>query len=261
MNLNESDYQDYCNVCIQASRDDAIFNDFKRIPAYNHILEHTSKEQGEEYLKQIQHQFGENQLIWDDLLYNDTFGNPTRSTFVINNKQVKISPSTLRYIHYGIEFLKFVKSTNITTPNIIEIGGGYGGQSFIISKLAPMFGVDIKAYVILDLSQPKALITKYLHKIKAPEFIKAYTLDDVSVTQNKNNVLISNYAFAEFHPTIRQLYIDNVLQKTQAGYMVWNSPDDFDPFFKTMKIETSEEIPLTFHFNKIIKYRKEGNDD
>lgn len=48
-----SENRTYPQLCLQASRDDNVFADFRRNPIYNEILEHVSEQQGKQYLELI----------------------------------------------------------------------------------------------------------------------------------------------------------------------------------------------------------------
>ena len=55
--ISISDRYDYKNICKLAYENEEIFNKFKSNGAYNEILEHVSKEQGDLYLKYLNIQF------------------------------------------------------------------------------------------------------------------------------------------------------------------------------------------------------------
>jgi putative sugar O-methyltransferase len=249
-----SDYNDYSSVCIEAATNDSFFSTFKRNNTYRAILEHTSYEQGMGYLGLLEKHELFNDIPWDAILTNDKLGDPITSKYIINERQVDMSPSTLRYVFYAIETLTYVKQNGITEPNIIEIGGGYGGQCYVSSLLSSLLGVKIKNYAILDLPGPVMLTNKYLQtQIPGTQF-RAYNLHEIELPKKPNNFLISNYAFAEFDDQTRKVYIDYVIKNTALGYIAWNSETPFDEFFNTCEISVKEEKPNTGYYNKILTF-------
>jgi|694.fasta_scaffold47402_5 hypothetical protein len=249
-----SDYSDYSAVCVEAATDNNTFSTFKRNNSYRAILEHTSYEQGMGYLRLLEEHPLYNDIPWDKILTNDSIGSPITSKYIINEKLVDISPSTLRYVFYAIETLTYTKENGVLEPNIIEIGGGYGGQCFISSLISPLLDVKIKNYAILDLHGPVMLTNKYLQSQIPGTAFRAYTLQEIEVPKKPNNFLISNYAFAEFDDHVRGLYIEHVIKNTALGYIAWNSDVPFDHFFSTCETAVKEETPNTGHFNKILTF-------
>ena len=53
MKTSISDYNEYKQVCLRASENNDVFNNFKKNSAYTTILEHASPQQGEAYLQYI----------------------------------------------------------------------------------------------------------------------------------------------------------------------------------------------------------------
>ena len=51
--ISLSDNQFYPDFCLKASNDLLIFNNFRKSPAYRHVLEHVNQVQGQAYLNEI----------------------------------------------------------------------------------------------------------------------------------------------------------------------------------------------------------------
>jgi len=143
-----SDNQSYPQVCIQACHDYRVFNNFRRNPIYNKILEHVSEKQGAEYLKIISNDPDILSAI-TNFKPNDNYGNPRMYEYPNIGM---ISPSTLRYIKVLTDIKKHFQTAD--NLNICEIGVGYGGLCRVInaySKPATYCLVDIQP--ALDLTK------------------------------------------------------------------------------------------------------------
>ena len=55
----------HINICKEALVDDNIFNNFKKMPEYTYVLEHTSEYLGQEYLKLIFKEHKNNAILLD----------------------------------------------------------------------------------------------------------------------------------------------------------------------------------------------------
>ena len=250
----EADYQEYCNDSVEAIKDDKAFSTFKSNSTYCTILEHVSKEQGQEYLNLIKQNIQYNNIPWDLVYKSDYIGTPQTYSYEVLNNNVFTSPSNFRYVYYALEILSVLKDKNLTTPLISEIGGGYGGLCYTINILAHLFNITPLYYNIFDLRQPADLTNKYLQNIKPDLKAKAYTIDEKTFTPDINHFLISNYAYSELDKQTRLMYIDKIISKTKAGYIVWNSTDKFDLFFKSTKLDIRPETPNTGPNNQVVVY-------
>ena len=128
-NRSESDNGYYLSAVSRALKNYSKFSNFKRHPFYRLILEHTTEELGEQYLKIVQEQ---NPQFLDDptlsgLRKNDDIGNPIKHSYPGVGE---ISPTTLRYIKVASD-LRDLFGDNLG-DHVIEIGCGYGGQILIL---------------------------------------------------------------------------------------------------------------------------------
>ena len=104
-----SDNQIYPQVCIEASNNYRIFNNFRRDPIYNQILEHVSEELGKEYLEFVAND-PEVLAALEKFKANDDYGNPR----IYSYRDVgEISPTTLRYIKVLVDLKKHFGVTNV----------------------------------------------------------------------------------------------------------------------------------------------------
>ena len=247
-----SDTFSYKDICHKASLDDNIFKCFKVAKGYADILEHVSKDQGEMYRQNITINFPEYIDYIEFFKKNDVYGNP--NTYEYENIG-KISPTTLRYVKVLSDLKSLYKS--LDGFNIIEIGVGYGGQCKIIKDY-----FNVSNYYLVDLKEVLSLSRRYLSElnVKNLEFI------DVDQVQNLNknfDLVISNYAFTELEKSIQDIYINNILSKSNRGYITCNfisdifgissySLDELKGKLKNFDIKNKEEFPLTHPENKII---------
>lgn len=243
-----SDNGRYPEFCLQAAQDEVIFNNFKSNPIYNMILEHVDYNLGLAYYNE----FKENQDLVDNLdkfKINDKFGNTYKTNFPFGI----FSPSTMRYVKTLNDLLSF----RIEDSNIIEIGGGYGGQCAIIKS-----HVNIKSYSIVDITGPIKLTEKYLTKLGMNENVSFIDANDEFSFENSYDLIISNYAISECNIEVQKYYIENILSKSKQGYILHNqfygySLNEFISILKDMNknIECTQEVPLSGTKNMLITWR------
>lgn len=119
--LTDNDGYGYTDVCRLAAEYDSIFKIFKRSNDYRRVLEHVTKNQGQDYLNIIKTE-GKGLLRYMfKFKENDRIGSPIRFKYDIG----EISPTTLRYVKVLLD-LK-VLFGDLNDLNIVEIGAGYGG--------------------------------------------------------------------------------------------------------------------------------------
>ena len=229
-----------------AINDENVFGSFKRDDNFTSILEHVSYEQGIHYINEIK-KYNWKQLNWNLFLGNDIIGNPQTYNYFneLNELTLKtfyISPSTLRYICFGLQLLSYIKYCNKTELSIIEVGGGYGGQCKILFDLCKSNGITISKYTIVDLTEITLLQSKYLTKLNY-ENVETIPFDGCEkIIDNHYDLFISNYALSEFMPNIQNFYINNVLPKCSNYFITWNALP-IHTYFKNSKIV--EESPQT----------------
>ena len=242
-----SPYPKFCGI---AAKEDLIFQDFKRNPVYQHVLEHLDFKQGLDYLEVIEQSYP---FILDKLekyKENDSLGNPV--TYSYGENYGVLSPTTLRYMKIAGE-LVFLFG-DLSHKKIIEIGGGYGGQCKILSDL-----IGFYRYTFIDLPECCLLTEKYLnslnikniHFINTLEFsnsnlqnpnneiflaeqndsIKPFqtvsTLENPTSNEISYDLVISNYAFSEVTIDEQMNYITKIINNSKMGYMICNFTSDF----------------------------------
>ena len=246
-------YVEYCGI---ASRELKEFANFKRNPIYRCILEHTTFQQGEEYLKVIEQSFPFLFQYMEKFKSNDAIGNPVVYHYP---KIGPISPTTLQYIKIAGDLRS--KFGDLSKFHIIENGGGYGGQCKIIDDLG-----GFSSYTIIDLPNPLALTEKYL---AAQQVSNVFFLNPDQLPVNPQyDLLISNYAFSEIDRSEQVEYLAKLIKKVSRGYMIINfihkffnidalSLGDIVSILKQDNINLSieSEIPPTGEGNVILSWK------
>ena len=197
----------YLNVCNYAANSDEFFKQFKSHPAYRHVLEHVSYEEGQQYLKEIDIDYLDK---LDEIKENDYLGSPATYEYPSVGE---ISPTTIRYIKNTSDIInKFGTSFN----SIVEIGGGYGGLCKVLSSF-----IKFEQYLLLDLEECNLLSRKYLSHFNLPTL--SYRSEEIDEIDENFDLLISNYAFSECHKDVQLDYIERFVKKSNNFYMMHNN--------------------------------------
>ncbi len=240
----------YKNAIQSFIENEDAFNTFKQNIAYKAILEHASYQNGIDDLEIIISR-NQSSIIsnLDKFKINDLLGTPTLFDFPVVGE---ISPSTLRYIKV-LSDLVFLFEDDFTNKDIIEIGGGYGGQCAVLHQV-----FKFKSYTLVDLPDALKLAEKYLTTlgILNVKYISMESLPDMQY-----DICISNYAFTECSKTIQDTYLNKALNTSKAGYITANfishafgveSYSIEELLSKLPGYRLIEEEPLTHPLNKII---------
>jgi len=249
-------YDPYFKICQDAVTDDSVFKNFKSRGGYKAVLEHVNYDEGLVYINEITREFP---YLWnfiDKFSTNDNIGSPYRCSYtvsisdgekfnpVIREIKITISPTTLRYIKVLADLMNIFG--RLDAMNIVEIGGGYGGQCKIISDVA-----EVASYTLIDRHEALALSEKYLNCNNVSNVILRQPED---VSQIHYDLCISNYAFAEIQREYQNIYAENIIKNSDRGYMTCNIfgyGDINEPMTKEEIIALKEdsrvlpEIPLT----------------
>lgn len=204
----------YEGVCLEASKNDDVFNNFKSIQDYTNVLEHCTKDQGVYYINQIEKLSKESFISnLDKLKENDLYGNPV----VYNYPEYgKFSPTTLRYIKNCFEMASLVGETEIS--KVVEIGGGYGGLCKTLDSLC-----EFDSYINIDLPNVSLLQERYIKNF--PDLYKKciFTPCNECVKIENVDLFISNYAFSECDWETQMDYYDKIISQSKFIYVVYNT--------------------------------------
>lgn len=248
---SQSDDGSYVAFVERANRDYNVFSKFKSHPHYRAVLEHVSKEQGQDYLDIIIREFPAFIDQIEKFKINDVVGAPVTEFYPDIGE---ISPTTLRYVKVAADLTKHFGDT--IGSKVCEIGVGYGGQYLILDQVFQM-----KQYHLFDLPQVLTLASKYLESHLLNSSYKMCTLNqcDGSV---EFDCAISNYAFSELPPAVQKKYAEKILSRSRRGYLTMNSGREDSVFKHHLSVESlaqilpsfeiEEERPLTAPGNYII---------
>lgn len=200
----------YLEYCSKAAKDDKEFSHFKRNPMYRCILEHATYDQGNQYLDYIYWIYPALMKKMEEVKKNDALGNPVTYNYPIVGT---ISPTTLQYLKVAGDLHQYFG--DLSKFKIVEIGGGYGGQCVILSKIT-----GFKQYTIIDLPECLPLLKRYLtaSNIYNVNLFNNKQLDEIPAA----DLLISNYAFSEISYEDQLDYLEKLIKKVPNGYMIIN---------------------------------------
>uniref|UniRef100_A0A6C0L9H4 Sugar O-methyltransferase n=1 Tax=viral metagenome TaxID=1070528 RepID=A0A6C0L9H4_9ZZZZ len=222
---------------------------FKSDHNYRTVLEHVSPNEGGEYLRLLRSLTDiTEEEITTYCTVNDSIGSPLTSIY----GALQTSPTNLRYILHAFLIMRHMLSVGISTVDIVEVGGGYGGLCLALHFFAKKYTISIASYTIVDLKEALYLQEKYL-KAVLPNvevtFVDASTFGSAITTQNM--FLISNYCFSEISAEFQKQYIQTLFPKVSHGFMAWNFIPTYD-FGFTRREE--EEYPMTGNSNKYVYF-------
>ncbi len=221
----EDNFRKYFNKCEMFSQNDELFNNFKRDPDYQKILEGGEQVVGEMAINNIK---GKNKFA--TLLFNlpafkenDIYGNPILREYPSLGE---IGPSTLRYVNTLFDVQALVG--DFKPKRIVEVGGGYGGLCKVMSVL-----YDFDEYILVDLPPVVKLCEKYISKFEnlkgKVKFIASTELEEIKDI----DLFISDSAFAECGLEYQNKYIDNLIVNAKYSLTTFNT---------THLVQTNDEI-------------------
>jgi len=210
-NVHPPQQSGYLTVCRAAAFNPEILKNFKSHKDYVPILEHCNFKQGQESLESIQSHNPNLLKEYPDFWTNDELGSPI--TFYYEELDRDISPTTLSYIKVLSDLINSFGS--LDDFDIVEIGGGYGGQCKIICDV-----FTPASYSIIDLPAPSRLQEKYLNTFEVPNRQHYWHLNYPK--DGKYDLVISNYALTEVIEPAQSEYVENILLKSNRGYIIKN---------------------------------------
>lgn len=243
-----ADGTDYVAFCDAASRRDDVFAEFRRQRAYTKILEHCTPEHGAAYLQIIEARYPHLVPLLPTFAENDRLGSPLTHDY---GDRGVISPSTLRYVKMLGDLEDLFGS--LSEMDIIEIGGGYGGQCAIIDRYC-----GFRSYTLVDLEPCLRLARRYLDASRVSD-VRYAAMKELSGAA-RFDLVISNYAFTECTRPVQDVYFDTVLARSTRGYLTCNviSSPKWAPFTREELLERLHgarvlpEDPLTHERNFLL---------
>ena len=161
-----ADRTGYRDACREAVADEEAFSRFRRDPRYAGVVETASFEHGAAYLQLALERAPELAELLDAFRDNDVLGSPQRANY---GPHGEFSPTTLRYVKVLADLRMLFGP--LDGFDIIEIGGGFGGQALVCSRSA-----QLSSYTLVDLQEAAALQRSYLGRLNV-EISTAVTQD------------------------------------------------------------------------------------
>lgn len=259
----EVDYDTFGNVCLEAIEKEEVFDTFKQNWCFGYMLEQFHP--GSEYFGHVfsnalvnRYKNYLNKLPWDNYKLNDSIGGPKMEERRIFEEFVKLddynfSHTTLRYIFTSLEILDHLKSKYGAIPDkldIVEIGGGYGGQcKILIDTLNKLSPETIYTYTIIDLPNPSKLQRKYLDRLKVENVI--CSTSDNYEKNKKYDLCISMYSIGEIPLEKQDEYVKEIVINSESLYMIWNVSPIHSLIEKEVKVY--KEYPEFTSTNKVVR--------
>ncbi|MBI3236645.1 MAG: putative sugar O-methyltransferase [Chlamydiales bacterium] len=213
----------YRDICLKASQDPSYFESFRSLPEYTRILEISNGLPFVKYL--LSHATVDILSQIETFRKLDQIGSPILSHYPAVGT---FSATTLRYIAIANDIQKRFNLPE--NAKIVEIGAGFGGQCYILSKL---FSWD--TYSIYDLPEPSALIDTVVEALEIPG---VQCLSPSAPYEGESvDLLISNYAYSECDFSTQMDYLEKVIKKARRGYLIYNQISNlFSIIFKTQNL-------------------------
>ena len=241
----------YPAFCKLASEDNAVFSTFRKNINFVDVVETLSYELGLEFAKAIVQRYPHLLPYCSKISQEDSVGGPIQRLF--SSLGLWFSPTTLRYIKIAGDLEKEFGS--LKNFNIVEIGGGCGGQCKVLHDTT-----GFASYTIIDLPETTLLINKFLSTFNIQNI---QTIANSQLTNSiSSDLVISNYAFSEIDTPEQLYYIVKVIQHAPRGYMIYNlmppvnplSLNEFAAILSLLgkKVRIERENPLTGDHNYVI---------
>jgi hypothetical protein len=204
----------YLETCKNAAINEAVFQNFRSIEAYFNAVECGQTGEFAQYIRN--HATQKTLSLIPQFNFLDHFGNPTRN--MIDGFGL-FSGTTLRYVLFADHISRIFD----LPPNckIAEIGAGFGGQAYVLSKL-----VSFSDYYIYDLPEVEELIKKMTSTLAVANISCLHVHAKLPVDQV--DLFISNYALSECDKATQIDYIQRVASKAKRGYMLYNDTNIHD---------------------------------
>jgi putative sugar O-methyltransferase len=222
MGASDEVLNSYSQSCLEFSKEEEKFKNFKKDDRYRTILEGAPKQFSDYYIQRI-NTHNEKDLFYQNLdcfKENDNLGNPD----VYEEEGIGlISPSTLKFASNCLDIISFLKQfgnlDNI--KNVVEIGGGYGGLCLLLSNF-----IKFDSYTLVDLPDATNLANRYLSSFEKVyskvNFIPCNNLDQIK--GKEFDLCIAVNSLSECNIDTQLNYFDQFVSKSNYSYIVRN-PD------------------------------------
>jgi hypothetical protein len=229
------------------------FVKFRRCHEYRQILEHVSVELGSQYLDAIKSfgfSDGELKKKIDTMRAFNRIGGAEKFHY---KNLGWLAPSLLRYLKVDAEIESLFGHLN--NYKVCEIGGGFGGQYYVSSRLH-----KFQSWTIFDLPQVLQLQRKFLESCGDVRPGEVIFKSGIEILPEFGDLLISNYAFSELAREVQEKYADWIFNNFSSGYITWNTLSESklggfklnELLESHNQLQVLEETPLTAPGNQIL---------
>lgn len=237
------------------------FDNFKRNPAIQMIIENTDYESGQECLDEIisKYLYCLLPMPISNVFYKEKIGNPLTLKYIYHledSHSIDISPTTLRYIMHTAQISEWMGSLD----NLVigEIGAGYGGLCTIIHEY-----FDPKRYVLFDIPEVMAFQIKYIkkfnHRIDVIEGgFKIIENEDIVSYNYELDLILAFCSWAELDKETKLYYLETVIKKAKMGVIAINY--DFEENLKLISHAMPDKIIETPIPGFIVTFKPEINE-
>lgn len=205
-----SDVPNYREICRRAAEDPAMFAIFREDPTYRWVVSTQIPNDAREFCDVLNRRgfdFG----FFDRVRDLDRVGG---ARLVDYPQAGAVAPQTMRYVKALSDIERLFPA--LDGKSVIEIGVGFGGQCAVLSRR-----YRLARYTLVDLPEPLMLARRYLESLAIPEIAYA-TLAELSPSA-QYDLVISAYGISEVARPFQVDYVQRVLQRAAAGYLLWNS--------------------------------------
>ncbi len=242
-------YEAYVRSCLETGD----ITHFKSHADYVYMLEHVDNALGQEYLTLL---LSQTKIPIVTILSfceaNDAIGAPLKGEYDISGQAIQVSPSSLRYLYHAHLALTHFKKFTVS-PEIVEIGGGYGGLCAAVGWIQGLYGISAKSYAIVDLPAPSQLQELYLKKWSSPFPISFHSATEYGSTVGGDDLyLISNYCFSELSNYNQKRYLMTLFPAVAHGFIAWNMIPPYDLGFDEQ--EQEPEVPASGTENYYVRF-------
>jgi hypothetical protein len=205
----------YLEACIDAVSEES-FSNFKQDSRYRYILEGGSRETFDYFLNKIDN-LPNKDLFFNNLEVfrkNDLYGNPD---LYFNSEVGEFSLTTLKYAYNALEIIDFIKDQ--PPQKIVEIGGGYGGLSVILSGL-----LDFESYTLIDLPETCKLVDKYISNYDnlSDKIVSLSCFEIDNFDFENTDLTIAINSLSECNLDFQLKYFNSVISKSKYSYVIRN---------------------------------------
>lgn len=205
-----SDYPNYTEFCRRAAEDDGCFAGFREDPVYAAVVATGLSHEGRDYFELL-HQRGFDLGFLDQIRDIDRIGAPKLVSYGSGHQ---VAPQTMRYVKVLSDLEALFGS--LEGASIVEIGGGFGGQCAVIAKR-----YRIARYTLVDLPESLMLARRFLDTLAIGNVDYAQ-LHELPFNA-RFDLAISAYALSEVTRPVQLIYLQRVLLRAAAGYLLWNN--------------------------------------